>query len=143
MYPLLVDRHPLGVEQKGLFTEQSGYARVRQGTAIELVDEKGRLIGFLAKEQSIGASPSPVSSRVLSRGEMELIAGATFRHGGSRTVGLTEQQRTSRVFNGRILPAEDAVELAQVKQQAFLSSANYATGDKAVRVYPPKPKERR
>lgn len=116
-----------------------GERRVAQGTAQRVNDPTGKHIGY----QFCSPLPEGVarrSSAVLSRGETELLAGSGFSRGGSITARLTESGKQLRVERirldcNRIVPAEDAVEMAQVKRAAFLASAN-VRGDRAVRVYP-------
>lgn len=61
------------------------------------------------------------SPRGLSESEVTLYAGRAFRHGQSRTSGLTEKQRLTRrdERTGLPLPPEDVVERLEAKVQYF------------------------
>ena len=85
-----------------------------------LTGERKQLVGyqFQAPPKDSKADSVP-SSCVISRMEMELIAGQTFARGGSRTVLLTEEQRKRRIVRGRYAPEEDGVERAARKTEVL------------------------
>ncbi len=125
----------------GTLSYADGEIRVRRGQALKVYDERGAVIGFqlldAGKPESAHSEPS---SCVISRGDMELLAGRWMRRGQSQTQGLTEKQRAERALRVsphtlKYLPEMDAVELASVKQACFTAPVSVA-GDKAVRVYP-------
>lgn len=93
-----------------------------------------RVIPTHEKEKDLPSGRTSVS--ITARESMLNAFAAAFRDGRSRTVVLTEEQRLSRRDSrGKALPPEDAVERAVAKVREWPK----AHGDRAVRVYPPKP----
>lgn len=68
-----------------------------------------------------GEIVSVPSCAALTRNEVEAVVGTAFKFGKSRTAGMSEEKRTSRMHpvTHRVMAAEDLVELATAKLQAW------------------------
>ena len=93
---------------------------VERGTAERVYDSIYGHIGFrLVQPQpkTDNALPTIETATVITEDESLTNAGAHFRHGRSRTKGMREDLRLSRVHSrsGKMLPAEDFVERATEK----------------------------
>jgi hypothetical protein len=100
-----------------------GERKVAIGQLRHVLDPSGKLIGYqmaegMPRDENMPSRRAPVS---LSVHDMELIAGQTFPKGKSKTAGLPEDLRISRVhpLSGRALPPEDDVERAVAKLGAY------------------------
>ncbi len=90
------------------------------------------------------ASAEKKVSICISSKEMQIYAGQVFKHGKSRTYGMTDEQRASRISErGNRLSEEDAVERVVAKVELWPHPASRVAaderapyGDRAVRVYP-------
>ena len=102
---------------------EQGEKLVGCGHARHVNDCNGQHIGYQLLDPSAKADglPSVLSPVVLTAREMDLLAGRAFQYGKSRTKRMAEAQRITRVhpFTRKILPPEDAVELAEEKFKAF------------------------
>ena len=91
-----------------------------QAGAAELIERNGEQVYQMVSQAVVknGVAALPVAIVITAR-EMELVAGQAFKYGKSRTAGMTEEQRLTRVHSltRKQLPAEDAVERAAAKLQ--------------------------
>jgi hypothetical protein len=111
-----------------------GEEYVAAGIAVCVRDATGKIIAYQKLEErrienpDTAMVPSFTSMTVLSRAEVDAIAGSKFKGGEneqgvygppgrSRTIGMKEEERMLRMKRG--LPAEDLVERAQAKLQAW------------------------
>jgi hypothetical protein len=96
-----------------------GSDMVAQGFARDVHDEQFNHIGFqlMPTRQMEQQQLSMHTSTGLVPRDVMLNAGTQFKHGKSRTAGMTEDQRLHRTHptTGKLLPPEDAVELAQAR----------------------------
>lgn len=106
-------------------SQADGDRMVVTGHARLVNDHNGQHIGYqmqqpspMVKNGGAIANPTPV---MLTVREMDLLAGRGFRFGRSRTEGMNEAQRLTRVhpFTRKLLPPEDEIERAAAKLQAF------------------------
>lgn len=108
---------------------------VRAGTVTEAIDWDGKTPCFLRMDKASAVMARPVfapktialedaeaerSNTAFSKPEVMALAGRHFRHGRSRTARMAEHQREQRRdMRGRRLPAEDIVERATNKYDAW------------------------
>lgn len=123
-----------------------GESRVARGEWRRVFDElTGAHKGYqaVAPRHDVTAS-SDASRAALAPPEMKANAGLL---GRSRTGSMKpgDPRRIGRVHpkSGRLLPAEDFIERTQELVKLYPRSANFRTGDRAVRVYPKAPLEQR
>lgn len=151
-YDLYPPTTTLGWRVIKLVTAAEAQGALEQGLWREVYDEQGNLAGYQIKAnfQTDDDLPSGWSSCAISENEMDLNAGAAFKHGRSKTAGMPEDLRVARRHihgkkaTGKALPPEDAVEraLAKVKLWPYPASrvddgkGEPVFGDRAVRVYP-------
>ena len=112
-----------------------GEQRCARGEFRRVYDEFRNHIGYQPVQRQDATVNSDPSRAALGVPEMKANAGLM---GRSRTKGLRPEDRVGRVHpkSGRLLPAEDFVERAQELVKLYPRSANFRTGDRAVRVYP-------
>lgn len=127
-----------------LVSRRTGERMVRRGLAEEGLDLDGITPCFrkLRAEKPSNhrrrpvepASDSDESSAAFSQSEVMAIAGTEFRHGRSRTMRLTDEQRDLRVNprTGRKLPPEDIVERATNKYAQWAKIGNLLAEVKTV-----------
>ena len=100
-----------------------GDQKVAEGLWREVYDELGNHVGYqmgFAATVSV-VMPSRPSSTGIPRSEMELNAGSIFAGGRSRTCGMPESKRLTRIHRetGKALPPEDRVERVQAKVRVW------------------------
>jgi hypothetical protein len=120
----------------GLISRAKGERMVRSKTAQAGLDWDGETLcferigtgaasavpTFVPARPVLEPSELPIerSSTGFTQPEMNAIAGTNFRYGRSRTSGMTEEQRQSRLDRrGKRLPEEDLVETATNKLRAW------------------------
>ena len=137
---LYVEDAVLGLRRMRPILFEDGERAVERRQFDHVRDDNHKLIGYVSCDGRKRPQPEPKSSNrtdpaAITANESRAYAGLM---GKSRTVGLCEDQRKARVHSntGRVMPAEDFVERAQNKVNSFAASANFRTGDRAVRVYP-------
>lgn len=116
-------RGSLGWRVTRRISREAGERMLVAGHAVQVHDEHGNMVGYhkvdapLARN-GVGANPMPV---VLTAREMDLIAGQFFRHGRSKTAGMSEAQRLSRIdpMTRRLLPPEDGIERALARLESY------------------------
>lgn len=112
---------PCGWAVAGRCSKQDGDRMVSAGSAVEECDAFGNLVAFRLLDRPMkvqnGAADAPPMAPMLTRREMDLIAGMSFPFGKSRTARMTELQRLARVhpLTRKALPPEDDVERAAEK----------------------------
>ncbi len=108
-------RTSLGWTIKSRITREKGDDLVNRRIAIEIPDDNGNLLGYQLRKDRMPNDPMPTLQTILAtitKSEMEINAGT---YGESRTVRLSEQQRTERAkqthpHTGKYLPEEDRIE---------------------------------
>ena len=121
-----------------------GERKVDEGVWRRVNNEQGIHIGYQLAAAEKYENDSRSSPTYISASEMAMYAGRAFSGGKSRTVFMTEQQRSQRRGKfDKILPVEDAVERITGKVESWPFPASRiepnesaAYGDRAVRVYP-------
>jgi hypothetical protein len=145
-FPLFSSNISLGWREIYLVSYTKGENNVARGIWRRVNSQLSEHIGYqIMCTDNCGLDFSSNSSPTyISAAEMMLYAGRAFKHGGSRTAGLDEEQRAARRGEwGKILPMEDAVERVTGKVEIWTTPASRVAaderapyGDKAVRVYP-------
>lgn len=117
-----------------LITRKQADRLVKRGAAEEGLDLDGkttcfRMTGHRPRRASaaglnavtLSEFESQQSNTAFSQAEVMAIAGRWFKHGRSRTARMSEAQRAARINrkNGKRLPAEDLVERATNKYEAW------------------------
>jgi hypothetical protein len=115
-----------------LATLRRGQRLVRRGVAEEALDWDGKTLCYRLKDdmpnlaRALGADGyrpgyDGPSNAALTLAEVDAVAGTNFKYGRSRTAGMSEEKRLNRVHpkTHKVLPAEDIVERATAKLQAW------------------------
>lgn len=115
----------LGFLIVGRISLDAGMRKVDDGLFAAVYDEErgGRIAGFhlLAARTYDREAASEATPCAISAHEMQLFAFRRFKDGRSRTAGMSELEKVTRIHPkfGTALPAEDAVELVVEKMRVY------------------------
>ena len=139
----LFARKAIGLTHLKWLSEQRVRDALSRGSIRELHDEFGRFLGYEliqpppVTDEGLGSARSTAS---ISTAEIKANAGL---FGRSRTAHLDDADRMVEAANRKFYPSaddlEDFVERAQAKVRMWTQPAP-GRGDRAVRVYPKRPK---
>jgi hypothetical protein len=121
--PVYSQTTTLGWKQEASISVTRAEAYCSQGIMRRVVNEAGKHIGYqhYISEPQSSDIPGFTSPPAITAREMQIFAGQHFLRGGSRTVGLIEDDRLNRTNQktGQHLPEEDAVERVVAKVAAW------------------------